>query len=72
MSMYLCYECQNIKDADYDVCIEDPRPTSDNELLCEQCAADLNFSHDTADNFRAFMANQNTFVLFLNSGDEDE
>ena len=38
MSIYMCKECDRIRDCDYDGCYEDPRngPT-DYDLLCEDC-----------------------------------
>ena len=56
MGCYICSECGDLKDGDYNVCIEDPRPTVDNGLLCEDCACELEIDEDTADKFRAFMA----------------
>ena len=37
MAIYRCAGCDNLKDGDYDVCSEDPRPESDNGLVCEDC-----------------------------------
>jgi len=58
MSIYRCSECDEPKDNDWHPCIEDPRPTVDNGLLCEDCASELNIDESTADRFRAFVKRQ--------------
>jgi len=54
MSIYRCSECDELKDNDWNVCVEDARPIVDNGLLCEDCATALNIDVGTADKFRAF------------------
>lgn len=41
MAMYRCNYCDNLKDGDWCVCSEDPRPGQELELVCEDCAAEL-------------------------------
>jgi hypothetical protein len=55
-----------MRDNDYNVCVEDPRPTVDNGLLCEDCATELNIDESTADRFRAFVTKMES------QEDEDE
>ena len=69
MGCYICSECGDLKDDDYNVCIEDPRPTVENGLLCEDCACELEIDEDTADKFRAFV---DAHVSVQHIGDEEE
>ena len=39
MSMYRCQACDDIKDSDYDVCVENP--LSSEGLICEDCFIEL-------------------------------
>ncbi len=41
MAMYYCNCCGNLKDGDYSVCSEDPRPGQGLELVCEACMCEL-------------------------------
>ena len=39
MSCYYCERCDELKDNDHDVCVEDPEDNT--KLICEECALDL-------------------------------
>ena len=39
MAMYICFECGNFKDDDW--CVGTEHPTQPLELICEDCACEI-------------------------------